>query len=140
MRYLYALASFTDPSLGARAFELALTEVRSQDAPFVIQLLLANRANGPATWARVVDHWDELVSRIPANIFPRMLDSVKLLCRDPVLGNEVRDFLSSHPVPSGQRTVDQVVERLGVNMTLAAHLADKTAGELSAGIDRLSEI
>ena len=72
MRYLYALTGFADPPLPP-GFELALTEVRSQDSPFVIQLLLDNRDNGPATWARVVDHWDELVSRIPANILPRML-------------------------------------------------------------------
>ena len=62
MRYLYALAGFADPALAARTFELARTEVRIQNAPFVIQLLLANRDNGPATWARVVEHWDELVA------------------------------------------------------------------------------
>ena len=39
------------PALAARTFELARTEVRTQDAPFVIQLLLANRDNGPADWA-----------------------------------------------------------------------------------------
>ncbi|HLX89927.1 MAG TPA: M1 family aminopeptidase, partial [Acidimicrobiales bacterium] len=140
LRYLYALAGFVQPELAERVFTLALTEVRTQNGPFMVQALLAQRDNGPATWARLRDHWAAAQERFPSNIFPRMLDSVKLLCRDPVLGNEVRDFLSSHPVPSGQRTVDQVVERLGVNMTLAAHLADKTAGELSAGIDRLSEI
>ena len=53
MRYLYALAGFADPQLAARTFELALTEVRSQDSPFVIQLLLNNRDNGPAVWERV---------------------------------------------------------------------------------------
>jgi hypothetical protein len=67
-----------------------------------------------------------------------MLDGVKVLCRDPALGTEVRDFLRHHPISSGQRTVDQIVERLGVNMALARRLADKAAGELSAGVDRLS--
>ncbi len=45
-RYLYALASFTDPELAARTFGLALSEVRTQNAPFLIQLLLANRVTG----------------------------------------------------------------------------------------------
>ena len=52
IRYLYALAGFTDPYLAARTFEFARTDVRSQDAPFVIQLLLAGRDNGVSTWQR----------------------------------------------------------------------------------------
>jgi len=137
VRYLYALAGFEQPQLAERAFTIAVTEARTQNGPFLVHGLLAQRANGPQMWRLLRDQWDELQARFPSNIFPRMLDSVKLLCRDPALGGEVRDFLSAHPLPSGQRTVDQVVERLGVNMALAGRLADKTAGELSAGIDRL---
>ena len=138
IRYLYALAGFEQPELAARAFTIAVEEARTQNGPFLVHGLLAHRVNGPPTWKRVRAQWDELVARFPSNIFPRMLDSVKLLCRDAALGTEVRDFLADHPIPSGQRTVDQVVERLGVNMALAARLADKAGGELSAGIDRLT--
>jgi len=139
MRYLYALASFADPSLAARAFELALTEVRSQDAPFVIQLLLANRANGPATWARVVDHWDELVSRIPSNILPRMLGGVTALCRDPQLAGDIVAFVRAHPLPIGQRTVDQTLERLEINVRFASSFRATAAAVLSAGTQRLEK-
>ncbi len=54
-RYLYALASFDDEALAARTFDLAMSEVRSQNAPFLIQALLVNRVTGPATWQRVAD-------------------------------------------------------------------------------------
>ncbi len=134
-RYLYSLTAFRDPALAARTFELARTEVRTQNAPFVVQQLLAHRDHGPATWARVRDGWDDLVARFPANIVPRMLDGVRLLCRDRALADDVRAFIAAHPVPSGQRTVDQVVERLTVNEAFVARAGD-AAAVLAAALDR----
>ena len=139
MRYLYALAGFTDPSLAARTFEFARTEVRSQNAPFVIGMLLANRDNGPATWARLRDDWDELVARIPANILPRMLGGVTSLCRDPRLAEEITTFVRTHPLPVGQRTVDQTLERLAINVSFAHALRDSAPAALREGIQRLEK-
>jgi puromycin-sensitive aminopeptidase len=137
MRYLYALAGFTDPSLVARAFEIARTEVRTQNAPFLINLLLAGRDAGPATWVRVRDHWDELVERIPANILPRMLGGVASLCRDSQLADEVTAFVRAHPLAIGQRTVDQTLERLGINVSFATALNTTAQPVLRAGLQRL---
>jgi puromycin-sensitive aminopeptidase len=134
-RYLYSLVAFRDPALAARTFELARTEVRTQNAPFVVQQLLAHRDHGPATWARVRDGWDDLTARFPTNTAPRMLDGVRLLCRDRTLADDVRRFLSTHPVPSGQRTVDQTVERLGVNEAFVARTG-AMASVLQAAVDR----
>jgi hypothetical protein len=134
-RYLYSLTAFRDENLAARVFELARTEVRSQNAPFVVQQLLAHRDHGPATWTRVRDDWDDLMTRFPANIVPRMLDGVRLLCRNRDLADDVRCFIRTHPVPSGQRTVDQVVERLGVNEAFVARHGD-VADLLTAAVDR----
>jgi hypothetical protein len=125
--------------LAARAFELALTEVRTQNAPFVIQLLLASRDNGPATWQRVREHWDDLVTRIPSNIVPRMLGGVTSLCRDPHLADEVTRFVRDHPLPVGGRTVDQTLERLGINVSFAASLRETAVPVLSAGRRRLEK-
>jgi puromycin-sensitive aminopeptidase len=136
-RYLYSLSAFGDAALAERTFELARTEVRTQNAPFVVQQLLAHRDNGAATWGRVRDDWDGLVARFPANILPRMIDGVRLLCRDAAVADDVRGFLAAHPVPSGQRTVDQIVERLGVNQAFVARLG-KVATVLTAAVDRLA--
>lgn len=118
MHYLFALADVDDPEVAAEVFALALDEVRSQNAPLLVQALLANRGNGPATWRRVTEQWDALMSRTPAAMVPRMLDAVKWLCRDPALAADVRSFVAKHPLRSGQRTVDQALERLGVNEAL----------------------
>jgi aminopeptidase N len=115
-RYLYALASFPEVDLAMRAFDLALGEVRTQNAPFVLQLLVANRAVGPASWHRITEEWDRLVAKFPSNILPRMLDGVRALCAPPELAAEATAFVQAHPLPTGGRTVDQILERLAVNV------------------------
>ena len=115
-RYLYALASFTDPALASRTFELALTEVRSQNAPFVLQALVANRITGPAAWQRVTEEWDTLVAKFPSNILPRMLDGIRGLCSSGELADRVAAFVVAHPLPAGGKTVEQILERLSVNV------------------------
>ena len=98
IRYLYALAAFPDPALAARAFELARTEVRTQNAPFVVQLLLAHREHGPATWARVRDDWDELVDALPRQHPPADARRGAVCCAVTTpLADDVRRFIARPP-------------------------------------------
>ena len=115
-RYLDALASFGATDLAARTFELAMTEVRSQDAPFLIRLLLANRETGPATWERIVAAWDEFPKKFPSNTLPRMLDGIRALCSPPEMAAAVAAFVTAHPLAAGGRTVDQILERLAMSV------------------------
>jgi len=136
-RYLDALASFGDATLAARTFELAMTDVRSQDAPFLIRLLLVNREAGPATWERIVVAWDEFPQKFPSNTLPRMLDGVRALCSPPELAAAVTSFVDANPLAAGGRTVEQILERLAMSVnfgeregaTLAATLADVLGSE-----------
>ncbi len=131
-RYLDALASFGDASLAARTFELAMNDVRSQDAPFLIRLLLVNREAGPATWERIVANWDEFPKKFPSTTLPRMLDGVRALCSPPELAAGVASFIDANPLAAGGRTVEQILERLAMSVdfgrregaTLAPTLAD----------------
>jgi puromycin-sensitive aminopeptidase len=115
-RYLYALASFDQPDLAQRTFDLAMTEVRTQNAPFILQMLVANRVTGPSMWHRVTEEWDALIAKFPSNILPRMLDGVRGLCAPPELADQVTAFITTHPLAAGGRTVDQILERLAVNV------------------------
>ncbi len=130
MRYLYALAAFEDATLAARTFELAVTEVRTQNAPFLLQALLANRITGPGSWTRVTERWDTLVERFPTNTLPRMLDGVRGLCTPASLAEEVTRFVESHPLPAGGKTVEQTLERLAVNVAFGTREAAGLAGTL----------
>ena len=138
VRFLQNLGRFEDAELAGRAFRIATTEARTQDGPFVISILLANRAAGEDTWAKVEDDWNDLQARFPANIFPHMLEAVRLLFRNPETVTRVQRFLADHEVPTGQRTVEQAVERLRVNHALGQRLIGSLGDDLSAGIDRLS--
>ncbi len=131
-RYLYALAAFTDPALVSRTFDLALTEVRTQNAPFLLQSLVANRLNGPAAWQKITESWDTLVTKFPSNILPRMLDGIRGLCHSRAFADQVTAFVVDHPLPAGGRTVDQILERLDVNVTFG----EREGAGLAATLDR----
>jgi puromycin-sensitive aminopeptidase len=130
-RYLYALASFDDLALAARTFELAMTEVRTQNAPFVLQSLVANRVTGPAAWQQITAAWDAVVVRFPSNILPRMLDGVRGLCAPPELARQVTEFVEAHPLATGGRTVEQILERLAVNVAFGEREGSRLATTLT---------
>ncbi len=116
LRYLTALATFPDPALGRRTFELARTEVRTQNGPYLVATLLSNRVAGPAVWEEVKAHWDMLLDRFPMNSHARMVDGVRGLCGSPEVADDVERFLADHPLSGRQRTVTQSLERLAINV------------------------
>jgi puromycin-sensitive aminopeptidase len=133
-RYLYALTSFRSIELAQRTFDLALSEVRTQNAPFVLQLLVGNRATGPTAWARVTEEWDKLVATFPSNILPRMLDGVRGLCTPPELAEQVTTFVETHPLAAGGRTVDQILERLAINVAFGQREGAGLAATLTGSL------
>ena len=137
MRYLYSLSAFPDVALAQRAFALALEEVRTQNAPFLIHSLLANRVAGPTVWQRVTENWDAILGRFPTNTLSRMVDGVRTLCADPELASSVARFLRDHPLPSGERSVAQTLERLEVNVSFGRHEGPRL-GSVLAGTSRRS--
>jgi puromycin-sensitive aminopeptidase len=130
LRYQYALGEFPSESLAERTRELCLSELRSQNAPFVVLYLLANRTTGPGTWAWVEEHWTEINERYPGNMIPRFLGGVTALST-PDLAERVAAFLGRHPVPQGGKSVDQHLERLRVNVAFRAREADRLAAHFS---------
>ena len=138
VRYLQSLGRFEDLALADDAYLIGTTEARTQDGAFVVAVLLGNRVAGAETWSKVEGAWEELQSRFPANLFPHMVEAVRLLSRNAELVDRVRRFLAGHPVPAGQRTVDQAVERMEINLALAERLSGSLAPELRAGVERLS--
>ncbi|HVE46487.1 MAG TPA: M1 family metallopeptidase [Acidimicrobiales bacterium] len=133
VRYLYSLASFEDEALVKRTLDLAMgDEVRTQNAPFLISQLIANRRGGALAWAAVKEQWDELIERIPDKLVDRMLEGVTALSV-PEVAADVRSFLEAHPAPSRQRTVAQLLERLDI----AVAFRRREAASLPATLARL---
>jgi puromycin-sensitive aminopeptidase len=144
-RRLRSLAAVTDPGLVARVHDLSLTEVRTQDAPYLLLGLLANRDAGPATWAFVASHFSEIRERFPVKSIPRLLEGVAALVHldpdgRPLYAEEVRSFLRSQPFGGEQRLVEQSLERLAVNLRFAQSWRGRIAPVLEraavAGVPR----
>jgi puromycin-sensitive aminopeptidase len=135
MRSLNALSAFPDIELALRTFDLAMTEVRSQNGWLVISGLLANQTAGQAVWGRVVDSWDQILERFPKNAHARIAEAIPALCGDAAFARTVVAFLDEHPLASGPRRVAQSVERLGVNVAFAARERDGLGQSCRAAVD-----
>jgi hypothetical protein len=132
MRSLNALSAFPDIGLALRTFDLAMTEVRSQNGWIVISALLANPVAGQAVWGRISESWDAILERFPKNAHARIAEAIPALCGDAGFAAKVVQFLKDHPLASGPRRVAQSVERLGVNVAFADRERDRLADSLGA--------
>ncbi len=135
IRYQRALASFPDVALSERAFDLALNQLRTQDAPYLVMMLLANRVAGPAVFDRLTAEWDRALERFPVNSHSRMLGGIRVLCGDEATAARVTGFLAEHPLRSGQRSVTQAVERLAANVAFGRRERGQLATTLSQVAD-----
>ena len=111
VRYLHSLARFPNAALTSRLLDLAITEVKTQDAPFTLGRALANRTTGRMVWDFIAGKWELLVERFPANTIVRMVASVSSIA-DRSWAEEVEAFFAGHPVPQGEKTLAQNLERM----------------------------
>ena len=123
IRMLYALAEFDSEKLMLRTCELAFTdEVKSQDAPFLLNRCIANKYHGSLAWKTVRSRFNEAEARFPSNTIIRMVSTVSTL-NTPELLVDVRSFFAEHPLPQSAQTLEQVLERHNVNVSLRAREA-----------------
>ena len=98
VRYLFTLPYFPTAELLTRTLELAITEVRTQNGPFLVSGGLANRRAGPVAWEWLKGHWETTMSRFPHNTHSRMLEGLATLS-EPAVSKDVLTFMADHPVP-----------------------------------------
>jgi puromycin-sensitive aminopeptidase len=115
LRYLYALPRFHHDAPFAELLDLSLTEVRTQNAPFVLGRALTNRTHGAVAWDFVRKNWPALIERFPSSTIVRMAEGAKWLID---VAPDVEGFFAEHPVPQGTKTLEQHLERLRINVAL----------------------
>jgi len=123
-RHLFALGNFFQPNLIQRTLQMCLSEVRTQDAPFLLASMLANKQTQELTWEFIEDNYHIMVNKYPANALVRMLESVRTLYGTPEIAQRAKHFLSTTKVPSGQKAVAQTLERLEVNTKFSQRIED----------------
>ena len=130
LRFLYALAEFHDADLMTRTVEFAFSnDVRTSNAPFLLNRCLANRWHGDAVWNALRQRWAEANDRFPANTIVRMVDPVKLLTKADI-GADVQSFFAEHPIPQSGKGLDQLMERQRVNASMYEREHDRFSGAL----------
>ncbi|MDW3178031.1 MAG: M1 family aminopeptidase [Acidimicrobiia bacterium] len=131
IRYLYALPLFPTAAQSDELITMALDgSIRSQNAPFVLAQALMHRDHGPAAWKRIQESWDDIHERFPSNTIVRMLTGVRWLT-DPDTAEAVAAFFVDHPLPQGQKQLDQHLERLVVNARFRQSVSAALSGALS---------
>jgi len=131
VRYLFRLPLFPSPDLLLRTTEATLSDVRSQNGAFLISGALANRTAGRRAWLWLVEHWDDLLKRLPDNAHGRAVDgAARLIDSDSVA--DVPAFLAEHPLPNARHQVAQILERQQVNAAFAGRARAALAARFSS--------
>ncbi|HUI48602.1 MAG TPA: M1 family aminopeptidase [Acidimicrobiia bacterium] len=131
LRYLYALGDFPKEELALRAAELAMSDIRAQNGPFVLQRALRNREHGSAVWAFLRDNWDRAIGHFSPSLIPRIVEGTTWLV-DDAIADDVSRFVAAHPVAAGGRTVAQHMERLAVHRATVARERERFSASLLA--------
>ncbi len=128
VRYLYALADFPDDHNLEKVRQRILEgRVRSQNAPFWLRRALTNRDHGQTTWTFIQNNWDQLNELFPSSAIVRMLEGLSSL-NHPGDTEQIASFVDNHPVPQGEKTLQQILERQRV----ASALRERESARLSA--------
>ena len=77
-------------------------------------------------------HWDELQERLPSSLVARIFEGVTALVDRDVAG-AVHAFAASHDLPLAGPRVDQLLERMDINVALAGRLAGSIHAALGPG-------
>jgi puromycin-sensitive aminopeptidase len=118
LRHLFALCEFDDPVLIDETCEFAMSSnVKSQNAPFVLARCIAARRHGSTAWDFVKANWDRATTAFPSNSIVRMADPVKFL-NTPEKVRDAQEFFAKNPIPQAAKTLEQILERHRVNARL----------------------
>jgi puromycin-sensitive aminopeptidase len=129
VRELYNLGRFHDDELIDRVCELSVSEIRSQNAPYLLRVALQNRTHGPRVWSFVARNWDRINDRFPSNSIVRMLEGITDLAEESVAA-DVQAFFAEHPVPQGAKQLAQHLERQRATVSLKRREGDALAASL----------
>jgi puromycin-sensitive aminopeptidase len=134
LRFLRALGEFRERGLFSEAIGMMVSDVKTDDAPYILGAYLVTEHAGRAAWNAIRESWEKILKRFPASGTVRMIEGCSAL-DTPELAAEVEQFFARTRVPQGDMAVAQMRERLSVNVRLrqaesprlAAYLRQATA-------------
>ncbi|XP_031826671.1 puromycin-sensitive aminopeptidase isoform X2 [Nomia melanderi] len=125
-RILRALGAIKDETLLAEILEFAMSdEVRAQDAVYAIMSVSMTYKGRLMAWDFIKKNWQTLRDRYGGGFLMSRL--VKIVTENFVTeeqAKEVEDFFKDHPTPGTERTVQQSVESIRLNVAWLARDLD----------------
>jgi len=130
--YLFGLSRIPSVETALATYERCYTDIRTQDAPFLIMALLNSRVVGEAVWRTLSSEIDRAFGYFPVDMQPRMISGVSGLFLSPELAAEVRAFHEAHPVKTGALTVTQALDRLDRGVLFGQRVGGELAATLAS--------
>jgi aminopeptidase N len=131
-RYMYALASFSDPALVRRTMEYILgPEVRNQDAKLFIARLIGNGDARVLAWQLLRERWNDVQKKTGEFVGNTVVVGALGSFCDPRTLAQVRQFFGVHKVPDAERTLQQAIERIAGCVARSAAQSAKLAAWLN---------
>ena len=134
-----AMSEFRAPQLVQRLLQISISpEVRNQDAPFMVFSVLMNADVQETAWPWVKQHWDEVEKKTTMSSGTTIVSGTQNFCSAEAR-DDVQRFFSEHKVPSAERALKQVVERIDSCISFREHQQTNLAawlgqhGSTSAG-------
>ena len=113
-RYLYALASFGDPTLVRRTVDLILgPDVRSQDAKLFVASLLASPDSRELAWELIRTRWSQLQKQTGEFSGNTVIVGALAAFCDASAAKDIQSFFETNKVPDAERTLQQSLENIG---------------------------
>ena len=79
LRFLRALGEFREHALFSAAIEMMLSEVKTDDAPYILGAYLVTEHAGKATWDAIRANWGKILKRFPTSGTVRMIEGCSAL-------------------------------------------------------------
>ena len=119
LRYLLVLVNFPSAELVRNTCEFALSsEVKTQDAPRLLNRAIANRDYGNVAWNFIKERWNEINQKYIKDggySITSVCENITLLNTPQQLA-DVKDFFNKNQIQSKQ--LDQILEIQSVNVEL----------------------
>ncbi len=130
LNFLFGLVAFSESDLVQRTLEMAISpEVRSQDSPNLLFVLLNRSGTRKLAWTWIKQHWPEVQSRFTMSSGSRVVAATGSFC-DRADRDDVQRFFASHPVESSDRTLSLALHRIDACIELRSSQSQNFAAWL----------
>jgi puromycin-sensitive aminopeptidase len=118
VKYLRAASQVPHPEVPGRILDMVFDRrIRSQDAFWVLAVLIGQKTTGAAAWKMITDRWDEVMAVLPPAHRYRILDHLKYRS-EPDIVESLPAWFAAHPIAGSEKAISQRIEMVNVRAGL----------------------